>query len=277
MITFDPRFVDVVTGPDGSPLRDCLTDDAKVGSRGPVYEEAQRVHPRSDWGDLLKDNVSLERLIQWIHDQNPEGTCASNASACVFEAASRLSVGQNATMMMSPISVYRWIAPNGDAGSNIGDNLEQARKVGFLPVDTPENRAKLKAMGLNENHVLKHTGYSQRFPDGWKETAAYFQPDEAYEITTFDGIISAMLDDFPVVYGRSGHAIAGVTPIYRNGVWYVKYANSWGKWGEVGENNLQMFGYDSESFLSNQVRYYKAWACRTIKLSDKLLSLATAG
>lgn len=271
----DSRFVDVITGTSGGPLQGCLQDDAKCGNRFPVFEEAQRVHPRSDWMDLLKENVSLERLIQWTHDQNPEGTCASNASACVCETASRLTVGARATMMMSPISVYRWIANNADEGSNIGDNLVQASKVGFLPVDTPENRATLKAIGLNENHVLKHTGYSQKFPTDWKETAAYFQPEEAYEIISFDGIISALLDDFPVVYGRSSHAIAGMTPVYKDGKWYVKYANSWGKWGEVGENGLQMFGYDSESFLSSQVKYYKAWACRTIKLSDKLLSLAT--
>jgi hypothetical protein len=272
----DSRFIDVITGPSGSPLRDCLPDETKCGSRFPVFEDAQRVHPRSDWGDLLKENVSLERLIQWTHNQNPEGTCASNASSLVYEMGMRLSVGSNATMMMSPISIYRWIASNGDEGSNIGDNLVQARKVGFLPVDTPENRATLKAMGLNENHVLKHIGYSQKFPTGWQETAAYFQPEEAYEILTFDGIVSALLDDFPVVYGRSGHAIAGVTPVYRDGKWYVKYGNSWGKWGEVGENGLQMFGYDSESFLSGQIRTYTAWAMRTIKLSDKLVSLATS-
>ena len=277
MSAHDLQFVDVITGPSGSPLRDCLPDEAKVGSRFPVFEDTQRVHPRSDWMDLLKENVSLERLIKWTHNQNPEGTCAANASALVYEVGSTLTVGVGATMMMSPISVYRWIAPGPDSGSNIGDNLVQARKVGFLPVDTPENRATLQKMGLNPSHVLKHTGYSQKFPTGWQETAAYFQPDEAYEIATFNGIVSALLDDFPVVYGRSGHAIAGVTPVYRNGVWYVKYGNSWGKWGEVGENQLQMFGYDSESFLSNQIPRYKAWAMRTIRLTDKLLALATAG
>lgn len=276
MVALNPKYVDVITMPDGSVARGCKIDDVKVGARFPVYEEAMPIHPRSDWGDLIKDNVSLERLIQWTHDQSQEGTCASNATAAVLETASQITVGQRATMMMSPISIYRWIASGPNTGSNIGDNLVQLQKTGMLPVDTPENRAKLKAMGLDENHVLKHTGYYQKFPTGWEDTAAFFRGVEAYEITSFDGIISALLDDFPVVYGRSGHAIIGVTPVYKNGVWYVKYGNSWGKWGEVGENNLQMFGHDSESFLSRQIPSYRAWALRTIFLTDQLIALATA-
>lgn len=276
MSTLNPKYVDVITMPDGTVARGCRVDEAKVGSRFPVFEEAMPIHPRSDWMDLLKDNASLERLVRWIHDQNPEGTCASNATAAVFETASQITVGPLATMKMSPISIYRWIASGPNTGSNIGDNLVQLQKTGMLPVDTPENRAKLKAMGLNENHVLKHTGYYQKFPEGWEETAAYFQGVEAYEIVSFEGIISALLDDFPVVYGRSGHAIAGVTPVYKDGKWYVKYGNSWGEWGERGDNNLQMFGYDSESFLAPQIRGYRAWALRTIKLTNKLLSIAVA-
>lgn len=276
MVAINPKFIDVVTLPDGSVARGCCIDDVKVGSRFPVYEEAMPLHPRSEWMDLLKDNVSLERLIQWIHDQNPEGTCASNATAAVFETASQITVGPLGTMMMSPISIYRWIASGPNTGSNIGDNLVQLQKTGMLPVDTPENRAKLTKMGLNPNHVLKHTGYYQKFPEGWEDTAAFFQGVEAYEITSFDGIISALLDDFPVVYGRSGHAIIGVTPVYQNGVWMVKYGNSWGKWGDVGENKLQMFGYDTERFLASQIPSYRAWALRTIKLSDQLIALATA-
>jgi hypothetical protein len=274
MIAMDPRYIDVVSLPDGTMARGCRPDGAVVGSRFPVYEDAMPLHPRSDWVDLIKDNVSLERLIQWVHNQNPEGTCASNAACAVWETASQITVGPLATMMMSPISIYRWIASGPNTGSVIGDNLTQLQKTGCLPVDTPENRAKLTKMGLNPNHVLKHTGYYQKFPEGWEDTAAYFQGVEAYEIRSFDGIISALIDDFPVVYGRSGHAITGVTPVFKNGVWYVKYANSWGQWGEVGENKIQMFGYDSERFLSSQVPSYKAWALRTIKLSDKLLSLA---
>lgn len=276
MVALNPKYVDVLTMPDGTVARGCKIDNVKVGSRFPVYEEAMPIHPRSDWGDLIKDNVSLERLIQWTHDQSQEGTCASNATAAVLETASQITVGQRATMMMSPISIYRWIASGPNTGSNIGDNLVQLQKTGMLPVDTPENRAKLKVMGLNESHVLKHTGYYQKFPEGWEDTAAFFRGVEAYEITSFDGIISALLDDFPVVYGRSGHAIIGVTPVYKNGVWYVKYGNSWGKWGEVGENNLQMFGHDSESFLSRQIPSYRAWALRTIFLTDQLIALATA-
>lgn len=266
------QFIDVMRGPDGSLARGCapMTEVAKTAlpQYEEVYSETLRDYPRSDWDDLLVNNQSLEKQVQWTHDQKQEGTCAANAADLVYETCAAMQLGKKNVMMNSPIATYRWIAGGPNTGSGIVDNITQLQKVGTLPVDTPENRARLKAMGLNENHVLQHTGYYQKFPTGWEETAAYFQVEEAYRAITFDGCVTGLFNDFALLYGRAGHAICGLTVVKQNNVWYIKYGNSWGKWGEVGENGLQMFGYDSEAFLRNALNSYGAVLVRSIKLSD---------
>lgn len=276
----DPRWVDVVTGPDGTPARGCRPMTPQCRGKLPIFEEvfSRRVrdYPRSDWDDLLRENTSLETLIRWIHDQLQEGTCASNMVMCAFETCLNMTLGPANGMMMSPISVYRWIASGPQSGSGIVDNVVQMQQVGALPVDTPENRARLKAMGLPEHHVLQHTGYYQKFPSGWQETAAHFQIVEAYRATTFEGCVSGLFDDFTLCYGRAGHAICGVTPAKSGSTYYIKYANSWGKWGQVGDNGLQMFGYDSESFLRNAIATYGAVLIRSVKVTEQLLQALAA-
>ena len=271
----NPQFVDVLVGPDGQPLRGCRPRTEAMGKAFPVYEDAfastMRDYPRSDWDDVLEDNQSLETLVPWTHDQSSEGTCASNATALAFEIAMAMILGTAHAIKTSPIAVYRWIASGPGTGSVISDNLKQIQKVGTLPVDTPANRAILKAMGLNESHVLTHTGYYQKFPANWQETAAHFVAVEAYETRSFAGAVTGMFNGFALVYGRAGHAICGVVLVKSGKVYYIKYANSWGKWGEVGENGLQMFGFDSESYVTNSFPSYGAYLIRTVRLSDAML------
>jgi hypothetical protein len=182
-----------------------------------------------------------------------------------------MTCGPENGIMLSPISVYRWVASGPNSGSNVLRNVEQMQKVGALPVDTPENRARLKLMGLPEEHVLKHTGYYQKFPTGWEDTASHFQIVEAYEAKTFEGCVCGLFDDFVLQYGRAGHSIFGVTPTKDAGKYYVKYGNSWGKWGSEGDNGLQMWGFDSEAFLKNAIGPYGAALIRSVKVTSAML------
>jgi hypothetical protein len=271
----DKRWVDVTLAPNGYPARGCRPADPSFKTTLADYEEVfsanLRDHPRTDWDDLLKVNCSLETLVRWIHDQKQEGTCASNAVCGVHETCLSMTVGSANGMMLSPIGVYRWVASGPNSGSGILENIERMQTVGTLPVDTPENRARLKLMGLPETHVLQHTGYYQAFPTGWEDTAAYFRIEEAYRAATFDGCVSGLFDGFALHYGRAGHSIFGVAPVKQGSTYYVKYGNSWGPWGEVGVNGLQMFGYDSESFLRQAIVDYDAVLVRSVALTDAFL------
>lgn len=266
-IVADRSYLDVDRRPDGSLCADCLPRTDRCGDYFPVYEGEFDIIPRAQWDDLIEQQNWLDDMVAKIKNQKSEGTCAANATNGGFETIWNNTLGLENWIEFSPIATYRWIAPGPDTGSVIGDNLRQIMTVGTLPVDSPESRAALTQMGLNPNHVLQATGYYQTFPEGWKDTAAHFRVAEAWDTASFDGLVTAILRRFPVIYGRAGHAICGVRVVKRNGVYTIKYANSWGVWGDKG------FGYDSESYISRAISSYGAFAIRAIKMTDSVLKL----
>jgi len=246
----------------------CLPRNDRVGDQFPVYEESQPMYPRADWPDLVRDCPGLEAMVAKIKDQGNEGTCASNAAAQCFEIIWNRTYGLANALEISPISVYRWIAPGPSSGSTISDNLQQLRAVGCLPVNSDSSRAVLSQAGRPVTHVLEPTGYGQRFPAGWEETAAFLQAAEWFDVASFEGLFSALIEGWPICYGRAGHAICGVRPVRDQSAWVVKYANSWKKsWGENG------YGYDTERYIAQAIRQYGAWALRAVKITDAFLSL----
>ena len=269
----NPAFVDVETNSDGSPLTGCNERDDVCGDYLPVFEESITPIPRSQWQQYLGDE-SLEMLQKKVKNQGREGSCASNATVGGCESPWNLCCGMNAWIEFSPMSVYRWVARGPGSGSTIGSNLRQIRDVGCLPVDNSKNRQILSDMGLPSNHVHPSTGWNAPFASGWKDTAQHFRSGEAYDIRSFDGMITAVIRKFVVIYGRAGHAIFGVRPVYRNGVWYIKYQNSWGAWGERGDNGLQGYGHDSESFVSRAISSYGAFAIRVPLITDVVFKWA---
>lgn len=243
-----------------------VTDVAEHQSFASFADSGAPVIPRSEWPDLIQDNTSLEELVMKIKDQGQEGSCASNAAAQCFEICWNLMNGTDNWVEMSPISLYRWLSRGPGSGSTITGNLRQSRDVGLLPVDRASNRQKLESMNLDPNHVLKSVGYYQKFPAAWKDTAGNFVTVEFFEVNSWVELISALFADMPVLYGRAGHAICGVTPVLREGSVYIKYANSWKpSWGDNG------YGYDSERAVSRSVGSYGAVAWRTVALPDGLI------
>jgi hypothetical protein len=261
----DPHWIDVAIAP-ASHKMGCKPRTCQLGDHFPILEETEDLIPRGEWDDLIAAQEEDEYLVGAIKDQGDEGTCASNSTTGSREFVWNLNFGKEWFIQLSPISVYRWIAPNGDSGSTISDNLKQIRDVGALPADTPRNREILQLLKLPIK-VIKNVGYSQVFPDDWKELATYFRMPEWDDIASFDGMVTNILRKKKPVYGRAGHSIYGVKVVKRNGVYYVKYANSWGSWGENG------YGYDSESFISGAIRSYGAFAPRAGVIAEPMALL----
>lgn len=247
---FDPTIVDVSTAPDGY-LMSCEPRTDRLGSTFSVYESEFDIIPRSEWDQLIAEQEDNEFLVKEIKNQKQEGSCATNATTGSGETNWVYQFGL--WIQFSPISIYRFVANGPNSGSTISDNLKHIRNVGVLPQDTALNREILTKAGVPLK-MLQPTGYYQEFPDGWKDVAALFRWREYLDIASFDGLVSAIFRKRFPVYGRSGHAIYGVKVVKRNGGYYIKYANSWGVWGENG------YGYDSESFISRAIGSYGAFA-----------------
>jgi len=249
-----PKLIDIKR-PSG-----CRPRETAVGEEWPVFSDTGiDLIPRGEWRNLLRENVSLEKVVGSIKNQKNEGSCASNATTQCFEIVWNMMLGPKHWIQMSPISIYRFVADGPNSGSTIDSNLRRLRDVGCLPSkDGPDNSDMLQQLGLDINHRLKNVGYYQQFPHGWEQTAKHFRALEWFEIQSFDEFVTCLFMDFPVCYGRAGHAITGVTPVLDGSTWHVKYANSWGDWGDGG------YGFDSEGFISGSISSYGAWGLRSV-------------
>jgi hypothetical protein len=261
----------VTTMPNGLQATGCHPRDTELGAEHLVFENVFETYPRSEWPDLIKQNRSLRKRVKRIKNQKQEGSCASNMTAQAAEIVWNQQYGAGRWVEFSPISIYKWVADGPNSGSTISGNLKQLKEIGLLPVRNERNRQILIDMDLNPEHMLEPTGYYQKFPDDWKETAEWFSGVEAFDIGSFDGIVTALLDGWPVGYGRAGHAICAVSPWYDGRQFGLDYANSWApSWGDEG------FGKDTEDFVSRAIASYGAWGVRVMRQSDRALKISWA-
>jgi hypothetical protein len=230
---------------------DCLPRDDAPGDMFAVFEDSSvDLIPRSEWKAAAKAIVQQESLVRMIKNQGQEGSCASNATAQAMEMVYNRQRGIEGWVELSAMSLYKRVGRSSQSGSTIGSNLREVRDIGILPSNSDRNKRVFK-------HTFPPRGWNNQYPSGWKYTANMFRVTEWFDITSFDGFVTALLMGFPVVYGRAGHAICGVRPEYRYGKWHIRYANSWDDdWGDEG------FGWDSESFISKAIASYGAFAPR---------------
>lgn len=257
-MAIDPAWIDVDFGQHasiGGFTCGALPREDACGSTFSVLEDEPyfRVIPRDERKDLVRRRRPLRSLVAKIKDQKQEGSCASNAAAQCVEITHNLTLGLDNRVELSAMSLFKRVGKSAQSGSTISDNLRELRERGILPVDSPENKARFK-------HTHPATGFNVRLPDGWEATAKLFAVLEWFDVRTWDGLQSALHYSMPVLYGRAGHAIAGVDPAlddHDNEL--IDYANSWGEgWGDNGH------GYDSERAVASAIASYGAWAARVV-------------
>lgn len=220
----------------------------------PVFEDAIPLIPREQWPTAIKaledQGGGLDLLVTRIYDQKSEGSCVSNATCQAMEIIQAMRSGRKNVVHLSAISLYKRCGNSPGSGSMVSTNLKEILATGVLPLDNAENKARFK-------HTMANTGFYDKYPDGWKETAKRFRGYEVYDVRSYDGFITALLRGYPVTYGRSGHSIVAVRPVYKNGQLYCMFCNSWSSgWGVNG------FGFDSESKIRSGAGW--AFALRTV-------------
>lgn len=248
----DPRFLDV----DFTKETPYVFGDRGARCFGdlPTYEQAEEPIPRDQWEAISEkteaEKAGLEWLITRIMNQKQEGSCVANQTTQALELLQGRTFGKNVVVPLSAISLYKRIGRSPNSGAMIDDGAEEATKVGILPLDTPANRERFG------DAVMPHTGFYEKFPANWQETAKRFRFHEVSIARTFEGLISALLRGHPVGVGRQGHSILYVRATFKNGRANVLYPNSWSlDWGQAAGEFKGGFGFDSESQIKQSASY----------------------
>lgn len=193
------------------------------------------------------------QLVSRIYNQGNEGSCVANACSQAHEIIQAKQFGKANVVPLSAISLYKRIGRSPNSGAMVSDGLDEMSERGVLPLDTPENRTKFGAA------VMPNTGFRTPYPTGWEATAKKFAGTEWFILESVNELVSALLLQMPVVVGRSGHSIAYCDVVYQGSDLMVKYANSWGNWGENG------FGYDSMRLIRSSASW--AFALRSVTVN----------
>lgn len=219
---------------------------------GADYGDVTPSIDESEWPALIEkadaDGGGLERLIVSIFNQGNEGSCVANACAQAMQIVHARMFGKDAVVPLSAMSLYKRIGSGPNSGAMVSDGLDELTKRGILPLDTPTNRTKFA-------HVHPATGWSNKLPPGWEETAKLFRATEFFVIRNTGQLMTALFHAHPVVVGRSGHSICYCRPMVRNGKQGVAYVNSWGKWGFGAGDFDSGFGFDSMSMVRSSAQW----------------------
>jgi hypothetical protein len=222
------------------------------------YADFAEIIRKSQWPGLAEQHRDKEasKLVTRIYDQRNEGSCVANACSQAHEVVQALQFGRANVTPLSAISLYKRIGRSAQSGAMVSDGLEEMAERGVLPLDTPENRAKFG------DKVMPNTGFRTAYPDGWQEVAKQFTAHEWTIVDSVEELINALFNHHPVVFGRSGHSICYLDPVYLDGALLVRYANSWSSgWGDKG------FGYDSLRLIRSSASW--AFALRSVFASEE--------
>lgn len=187
------------------------------------------------------------------------GNCVANACSQAHEIIQAKQSGKENVVHLSAISLYKRIGSSPNSGAMVSDGLEEMSERGVLPLDTPENRAKFGPS------VMPNAGFRTAYPSGWEATAKKFAASEWFVIESVNELITALLNQHPVVVGRSGHSIAYCDVVYDGSNLMVGYCNSWGSWGSGLGGHATGFGFDSLRLIRSSASW--AFALRSVTVN----------
>jgi hypothetical protein len=193
----------------------CLARKTLCGSRFPLAEEQIEIIPSSQWASYV-GQISLRPYVKTVLNQGSVGSCACEATAQAVMIARAFAFPTLPHVELNPWFIYQETSGGRDRGSSIDENLAFAMEYGIAPVSVwPRSK-----------------GWNARPTKEAYEAAKEFRIKEVFDIATVNGMVSALLKGFPVVYGSNGHAVTKVEHLNdREGL----DINSWGTgWGSGG-------------------------------------------
>lgn len=204
----------------------------------PRFSDKFQVLPRSEWKP-----VSRRKQFPWILDQGQYGSCTDHAG-CYAHRKTRVLRGMS-DVELSATFGYAQVNRGRDQGAQVSDILGVMRDIGrCLMSECPES-------------VI----YKGRIPKSAYDTAGRFRVTDAFTLSTFDELATAVqLDIIPALaiqvgdnfnsfdsdgaagfsQGPGNHAVH-VDGLFQTsqGRWLLDMPNSWGSsWGDNGRAYL---------------------------------------
>lgn len=262
----DPKLIDIELEPAGH-----LSGGMDDRSFGIPFPDELLI-PKSEWKDRitdLKDNdpfhvdgphpqgcISANYIPKGhTYNQHPESSCVLNATCAAIQTVRNMCLGVEHAIKLSPMWLYCQLARSRHSGSYMWQALELTLKIGALPSDL---HADIFAATCHENTPFGWP--SKLVEDGDTDTSRHFRPLEYLRIDDATQFCSALLNQYPVVYGRSGHSICARDLVYESRKYMARSLDSYGWDNRDGTGNI----YDSERMLSTG----GAWALRVVTLPD---------
>lgn len=186
------------------------------------------------------------RLVTRIYDQGREGSCVANACCQAHEIVQAKQHGRHRVIPLSAISLYQRIGRSPSSGAIVREGVEELASRGALPLDTPENRERFG------DKVMPNTGFYEKKPSNWEETAALLTSFEWHTLRNIWELLTALVNQDPVIVGREGHSICYAEPDYGRD-FEADYPNSWSeRWGRNG------WGTDTRRQIEKSARWAAA-------------------
>jgi len=205
------------------------------GSVFPIYADKIEVIPDPFWYSF-----SLRKYLFKVLDQGNQNSCVGAVTVGALMLARKQYGFED--IELSIASIYGQINCGMDNGAQLSSALLAAHRYGACPVN-----------------VIPHEQWQcNEWPKNWQDIAKCYRILEAYDCTSFQEIVSAILDGFPVCLGvnlsrndvldvgkdgflpinSSGHyahALLGIGVKRYKNLWWIEAASSWGvNWANEG-------------------------------------------
>lgn len=204
----------------------------------PRVRDEFRIIPKRDWKDAIDERRKLQAEnkyhVKYILRQS-YNSCASESLTGAL-MSTEVRQGNEKVELLNPLPLYRLVNGGRDAGSSLSDNISAAAKYG-IPSE--------KAWPYSK-------GWRKKPSDAAMQDALRHRPLEYFRVSDNEEFGTALLLNFFVYFGYSGHAIYACDLVDTRRFYYV---NSWGK--DFGNNGIGTLSFSSIYWP------YGAWAIRT--------------
>lgn len=235
----DQSLIDHVHAEDTGYNADRMAEDSPQGIRDACMGAARDfpsefwIEPR-DWPDWCRENDKNRtwprNYVDRFTNQVPSHECTCHSLRTNAEGARNRQIGVNypdgpkkdfryeesgkfGSVWLSPLSVYAEANPQQWGGANVRQVMEIACRRGFIP-------DKIQPHDYGFKHTLQGTsgeGNSNQshgpfvrvsqFPEGWKDTAKWFRPDDVIFAGSYEEAVCLVLHGLHYSVGRNGHAV----------------------------------------------------------------------